>query len=82
MADENELRYGLRQEGVLYATRAFAAKLDQAIAFPPKATPDRVAADVLHHMALWDGVIAAAPGLFAAFAYARYRITRQSTARP
>lgn len=92
VADENELRYGLRQEGVLYATRAFAAKLDQAvgtalagfvitlIAFPPKAVPGHVAAGVLHHMALWDGVIAAAPGLFAAFAYARYRITRQSHA--
>ena len=90
VADENELKHGLRQEGVLYATRSLAAKLDQAagamaagfvltlIAFPPKATPGHVPASVLHNLALWDGVIATVPGLIAIFAYARYRITRTS----
>lgn len=90
IADENELKHGLRQEGVLYATRALAAKLDQAIgvalagavitliAFPDKAKPGAVAADVLHNLALWDGVLAAVPGVIAALCYGRYRINRAS----
>jgi len=88
VADENELRFGVRQEGILYSTRALAAKIDQAvgsalagfvlllIAFPEKAQPGAVAAGVLHNLALWDGVIAAVPGLIAAVCYARYRISR------
>lgn len=90
VADENELKHGLRQEGVLYATRSLAAKLDQAvgaalagfvltlIAFPTRAAPGHVPSSVLHNMALWDAVIAVIPGLLAMFAYARYRITRTS----
>jgi GPH family glycoside/pentoside/hexuronide:cation symporter len=90
VADENELRYGVRQEGVLYATRALAAKLDSAIgsalagfvltmiAFPVKATPGAVSHDVLVDLAIWDGVVAAIPGLVAAVFYARYRITKAS----
>ena len=30
IADENELRYGIRQEGVLYSTRTFFQRIDQA----------------------------------------------------
>jgi len=90
VADENELRFGVRQEGILYSTRALAAKIDQAvgsalagfvlllIAFPEKAQPGAVDAGVLHNLALWDGVIAAIPGLIAAACYGRYRITRAS----
>jgi GPH family glycoside/pentoside/hexuronide:cation symporter len=90
VADENELRFGVRQEGILYSTRALAAKIDQAIgsalagyvllliAFPEKAAPGKVAAGVLHNLALWDGVMAAIPGLIAAACYGRYRITRAS----
>jgi Na+/melibiose symporter-like transporter len=90
VADENELRFGVRQEGILYSTRALAAKIDQAIgsalagyvllliAFPEKAAPGAVAAGVLHNLALWDGVMAAIPGLIAAACYGRYRITRAS----
>jgi GPH family glycoside/pentoside/hexuronide:cation symporter len=88
IADENELKFGLRQEGVLYATRALAAKVDQAIgallaglvlawiAFPAKAVPGKVADGVLNNLALWDGLLAAVPGLIAAAFYARYAITR------
>jgi Na+/melibiose symporter-like transporter len=88
VADENELRFGLRQEGVLYATRSLAAKVDQAIgalvaglvllwiAFPAKAVPGQVPAEVVGNLALWDGVLAAIPGLIAAAFYARYGITR------
>jgi GPH family glycoside/pentoside/hexuronide:cation symporter len=90
IADENELKHNLRQEGILYSTRALAAKLDQAIgvalagfvitliAFPEKARPGAVAAGVLHNLALWDGVLAGVPGVIAALCYARYRITRRS----
>ena len=88
VADENELRFGVRQEGVLYATRSLAAKVDQAIgalvaglvlawiAFPAKAVPGQVPTEVVGNLALWDGALAAIPGLIAAAFYARYGITR------
>jgi Na+/melibiose symporter-like transporter len=90
VADENELKHGVRQEGILYSTRALAAKLDQAlgtalagmvitlIAFPHKARPGGVAADVLHNLAWWDGALAAIPGVIAAVCYGRYRINKAS----
>ncbi|WP_430422613.1 MFS transporter [Phenylobacterium sp.] len=88
IADENELKHGVRQEGVLYSTRALAAKLDQAIGaalggfvitaiqFPIKATPGEVAPTVLNKLAFADGVLAAIPGLIAVGFYAQYRINR------
>lgn len=88
IADENELKFGLRQEGVLYATRSLAAKVDQAvgalvagfvllwISFPAKAVPGQVAAEVVTNLAIWDGLLAAVPGLIAAACYAKYAITR------
>jgi Na+/melibiose symporter-like transporter len=90
IADENELKHGLRQEGILYSTRALAAKFDQAIgtalagfvitliAFPDKATPGQVGPEILHNLALWDGVLASIPGVIAAFCYGRYRISREA----
>ena len=90
VADENEAKHGVRQEGVLYSTRTLFAKVDQAvgtalagvvltlIAFPEKAKPGMVGADVLHNLALWDGVIAGVPAVLAAVFYGRYRITRAS----
>jgi len=90
VADENELKHGVRQEGILYSTRALAAKLDQAmgtaiagavitfIAFPEKAKPGSVPSDVLFNLALWDGALAAIPGVIAAVCYGRYRINRAS----
>ena len=89
IADENELTHGLRQEGVLYSTRALAAKVDQAvgaalagvalmlISFPEKAKPGMVDPGVLHNLALVDGLVGAIPGLVAALCYARYGITRE-----
>jgi len=90
VADENEARHGIRQEGVLYSTRTLFAKVDQAIgtalaglvltliAFPEKAKPGQVNGEVLQSLALWDGVIAGVPALVAAFFYGRYRITKTS----
>jgi Na+/melibiose symporter-like transporter len=90
IADENEVKYGYRQEGVLYSTRALFSKLDSAIghffasvalaviAFPKKAAPGHVDQDVLNHLGLVDGPVAMIPGLIAAFFYARYRINKSS----
>ena len=90
VADENELKHDVRQEGILYSTRALAAKFDQAIGgflaasvitfieFPAKAKPGHVPEETLFNLALWDGALAAVPGVFAAICYGRYRINRAS----
>lgn len=90
VADQNELRFGHRQEGVLYSTRALAAKLDQAIgtalvgfvlsfiAFPEKAKPGSIPAETLSSLAWADSAFAAIPGLIAIYFYSRYGITRSS----
>lgn len=90
VADQNELKYGLRQEGILYSTRALAAKVDMAIGaalagfvitiinFPAKAVPGEIDPRVLRDLALVDGLIAAIPGVIAVFFYAQYRINRQT----
>jgi Na+/melibiose symporter-like transporter len=90
IADENELKFGVRQEGVLYSTRSLFAKVDQAIgaalagfvltiiAFPVKAQVGEVAPEVVWNLAFWDGVLAGVPGLLAVVFYSRYRITRQT----
>ena len=87
IADENELKYGIRQEGVLYSTRTFFARIDQAlgtalagwvlaiIAFPAKAIPGAVDAGVLSNLALAT-VLSTIPGLFAAATYGFLKVTR------
>jgi Na+/melibiose symporter-like transporter len=91
IADENELKHGVRQEGVLYSTRALFAKVDQAIgaalagavltliAFPVKATPGEVPEGVLRNLAI-AYALSAVPGLVALVFYGRYRINRDSHA--
>jgi glycoside/pentoside/hexuronide:cation symporter, GPH family len=90
VADQNELKHGFRQEGMLYSTRALFAKIDNAvghliagialdqIAFPTRAKPGEVDADVLAKLGFLDGPVLAIPGLIAVLFYMRYRITRQS----
>ena len=87
IADENELKYGIRQEGVLYSTRTFFARIDQAlgtalagwvlalIAFPAKATPGAVDPGVLSNLALVT-VLSTVPGLLAAASYSFLSVTR------
>lgn len=89
IADENELKYGLRQEGVLYATRTFFQRVDQAlgtalagwvlsyIAFPTNAKPGEVPAEVLLGLAA-AFALSAIPGLIAGVFYAMLRVTRES----
>ena len=87
IADENELKYGLRQEGALFATRTFFARVDQAlgtalagwvlaiVAFPAKATPGQVPQVVLMGLAAaW--VLSVIPGLIAAIFYGMLNVTR------
>lgn len=92
MGDENELRFGERQEGVLFSTQTFFARIDQAIgaalagwslsliAFPKAAVPGHVAPDVLHGLAL-AFILSTLPGLVAAAFFARVRISRDSYSR-
>lgn len=89
IADENELRYGMRQEGILYSTRSFFARVDQAlgtaiaggvlmlIAFPAKAVPGQVDDRVLAGLAA-AFVISTLPGLIAVLFYGSLRVTRKS----
>ena len=89
IADENELRFGSRQEGVLFSTQTFFARIDQAVgaalagsvltlvAFPAGAQPGHVAAPVLAGVAI-AYVVSTIPGLLAAVAYTRVRVTRAS----
>ena len=87
MADENELKYGVRQEGVLYSTRTFFARIDQAvgaalagwvltfIAFPAKAVPGQVDTLILSNLSL-AFIASALPGMVAVAFYASMRTTR------
>nr|WP_195908673.1 MFS transporter [Novosphingobium sp. Gsoil 351] len=89
IADENELRFGLRQEGVLYSVRTFFQRIDSAVgtafagmvlalvAFPAKAQPGHVDNAVLGGLAL-AYVAASLPGLVATGFYAMMRVTRES----
>ncbi len=89
IADENEVKYGLRQEGILYAARTLFARVDQAIgtalagwvltiiAFPDRARPGEVSETVL--MALAGAfVLSTIPGLIAAIFYGMLRVTRET----
>jgi Na+/melibiose symporter-like transporter len=89
IADENELKYGIRQEGILYSTRTLFARVDQAlgtalagfvlayIAFPVKATPGQVPESVLMDLAA-AFVLSTVPGLVAAVFYGMLRVTRKT----
>jgi Na+/melibiose symporter-like transporter len=88
IADENELRHGIRQEGILYSARTFFAKVDNSIGhgiaavslsmigFPDQAKPGAVAADTLHLLGFIDSPLMIVPGLVAAYFYSKYRIDR------
>jgi Na+/melibiose symporter-like transporter len=89
IADENELKYGVRQEGVLYATRTFFQRVDQAlgtalagwvlstIAFPKNAKPGEVSDEILLALAA-AFALSAIPGLIAGVFYAMLRVTRET----
>lgn len=92
VADENEVKFGVRQEGVLYSTRALFAKIDTAIgaalagavltfiAFPEKAEPGAIDPAVIEKLGWFLGPISMIPGIFAVLFYARFRISREDHA--
>jgi Na+/melibiose symporter-like transporter len=89
IADENEARFGVRQEGILYSARAMFAKLDYAIgtaiagailtliAFPKKAEPGLIDPMIVDNLGYLYGPIAMIPALIAAVFYAQYNISKQ-----
>jgi Na+/melibiose symporter-like transporter len=89
IADENELLYGYRQEGVLYAARTFFSKADNAlghflagitldlIQFPVKSKPGEVDPEVIEWLGIIDSPVTIIPGLLAACFYAGYRINQK-----
>ena len=91
ITDENELRFGVRQEGVFFSTQTFFARIDQAIgaalagwtltaiAFPTNAVPGHVPPVALAGLAL-AFIASTAPGLIAAWVTSRLRITAKSSA--
>ena len=94
IADENELRFGVRQEGVLYATRTFFGKVDQAIGtfvvgvvldlipYPRGVKdPSEVPQEALETLAIVDSPVGAIPALIAVYFYSRFSITRHSYAK-
>ena len=90
VADENEVQFGQRQEGMLYSARTFFSKADRAlgtfiagvvldlIAFPAKAKPGEVAHDVIFNLGLVDSPLTIIPALIGALFYAGYRINKQT----
>jgi Na+/melibiose symporter-like transporter len=90
VADEIDVKQGLRQEGILYSARTFFAKLDNSIghgiatfamwliAFPKKAIPGEVDEEIIWWLGVIDSPMTILPGLIAACFYAQYRINRES----
>jgi GPH family glycoside/pentoside/hexuronide:cation symporter len=88
IADENQLLYGKRQEGMLYAARTFFSKADNAlghflagvtldlISFPTGTRPGQVDPEVIYWLGIVDSPVTIVPGLLAAACYAGYRIDR------
>ncbi|MDA1077149.1 MAG: MFS transporter, partial [Proteobacteria bacterium] len=89
IADENELLYGQRQEGMLYSARTFFAKADNAlghfvagvtldlISFPVKSRPGSIDSETIYWLGIVDSPVTIVPGLIAAAIYAGYRIDRK-----
>ena len=87
IADENELKTGMRQEGILYAARTFFQRVDSAlgtllagwtlvlISFPAKAVPGQVDQVALDGIAI-AFLVSTIPGVIAAGFYANLRVTR------
>lgn len=90
IADENALKYGVRQEGILYSARTFFAKLDTSLGtgiaavalklleFPDNAKPGQVDPDTIRWMGIVESPLAILPGVIAAVLYAQYRIDKSS----
>lgn len=91
VADEHELNWGKRREGVLYSSRSFFGKAASAVGtviagimldiinFPlgSDVVPGTVDADIIHNLGINYGIIAVVPGLLATVAYRKCSMTTQ-----
>lgn len=89
ISDELELSTGSRQEGIIYSARAFAAKAAAAIgmvvggvaldiiAFPEKAVPGQVDAQVIFNLGLVQGPATSIFMLAAIASYTGYKLSRK-----
>ena len=89
VADENELKSGMRQEGIYYSARAFFGKASNAfghtvaglalkyIGFPEKAIPGELSSDMIFNLGIIDGPFAMIWGFIAVIFYYRYGINRK-----
>lgn len=89
VADENEVEYGQRQEGVLYSARSFFSKADRAlgtflagvtldiIAFPSGVKPGEVDPEIVHWLGIMDSPVTIIPALIGTAFYAGYRLNNK-----
>ena len=89
VVDEQELRTGLRQEGVFYAVRTFFSKVANGlghllagiavdvIGFPAKAVVGEVPSQVIFELGVFEGVLAVLPVIGAIYFYGRYKIDKE-----
>ena len=93
VSDENELKTGMRQEGIYYSARAFFGKASNGIGhlvagfaltfieFPENAVPGELSKDMIFNLGIIDGPFAMIWGLIAVFFYYRYGINRRYQAQ-
>ena len=94
IVDENELRTGIRQEGVLSAGASLAIKsttglgvflggllLEWIVRFPVKTDPGSVDAEVLFRLGMVDGILVPAFTVVPIFLLSRYRLDRNALKR-
>ena len=89
VSDENELKTGMRQEGMYYSARAFFGKASNAfghvvaglalsyIGFPENAVPGELSSEMIFQLGIIDGPFAMVWGFIAVFFYYRYGINRK-----
>ena len=89
VADENELKTGMRQEGIYYSARAFFGKASNAfghvvagwalkyIGFPENAIPGELSSEMIFNLGIIDGPFAMVWGFIAVLFYYRYGIDRK-----
>ena len=89
VVDEQELKTGLRQEGIFFAVRTFFAKVANGlghllagiavdvIGFPSRAVVGEVDPQVIFELGVFEGVLAVVPVVGAVYFYGKYRIDKQ-----